>query len=71
MTMTNQGAPSGAPSPDDDLEVAPFLDQLARLARERGLTRVADLGDLPPYGTPEWHEWLKQHPPLIESGGER
>ena len=41
------------------------LDLLVRLARERGLTRIADLGDLPPYGTAEWDEWLEQNPPLM------
>jgi sugar/nucleoside kinase (ribokinase family) len=37
---------------------------LVRVARERGVDRIADLGDIPPYGTPEWDEWLEENPPL-------
>ena len=43
------------------------LAVLARLAQERGLDRIADLGDLPPYGTPEWDRWLEEHPPRIRA----
>jgi hypothetical protein len=39
---------------DNDPVFLGMLTVLARLARERGLTRLADLGDLPPYGSREW-----------------
>jgi hypothetical protein len=49
---------------DNTIPVEAFL-LLERLAHERGLTRISELGDLRPYGTKEWEEWLKQHPPTI------
>lgn len=64
LTQVEQGGEMAwleADLADDALEV------LATLARERGLSRLADLGDLPPYGTAEWDEWLQQNPPLGEA----
>jgi hypothetical protein len=51
----------------DRLTVARALNDLAALARECGFERVSQLGDVPPYGTPEYREWVAEHRRLAEA----
>lgn len=52
-----------------DPEALEALEMLGKLARERGLTRLSELGDLPPFGTPEWDRWVEEHPPILRVAG--
>jgi hypothetical protein len=44
----------------DDNAVASTLELLAELARRKGVARVADLGNIPPLGSPEFVAWAER-----------
>jgi hypothetical protein len=46
--MTNDDEDDYEETPEDMLAAADALEVLAEMAREGGLERIADLGDLPP-----------------------
>jgi hypothetical protein len=45
---------------DENDEVAMALHLLADLARSKGLTKLSDLGDIPPLGSPEFFSWAER-----------
>jgi len=49
----------GGPFTNDD-EVVGALRLLADLARRKGLEKIADLGDVPPLGSPEFFSWAER-----------